>query len=69
MGAAPSMQKRFLPSRNLTPTLWPTGGWQMVVRRRGRAAQRRATTAATGGRKSRAAKAAAGMPPGMSGPM
>jgi len=47
----------------------PTSGWQMVVRGRARAAQRQAAAVAAGGRKSRAAKPAAGRPPGMSGPM
>ena len=51
------------------PVAAPTSGWKMVVRGRARAAQRQAAAVAAGGRKSRAAKPAAGMPPGMSGPM
>ena len=51
------------------PVAAPTSGWQMVVRGRARAAQRQAAAVAAGGRKSRAAKPAAGRPPGMSGPM
>jgi hypothetical protein len=41
----------------------------MVVRGRGRAARQQAVATVTGGRKPRAAKPAAGMPPGLSGPM
>ena len=51
------------------PVAAPTSGWKMVVRGRARAAQRQAAAVAAGGRKSRAAKPAAGMPLGMSGPM
>mmetsp|Transcript_69719 Transcript_69719/g.209323 ORF Transcript_69719/g.209323 Transcript_69719/m.209323 type:complete len:185 (+) Transcript_69719:98-652(+) len=51
------------------PAAAPTGGWQMVVRGRGRAARQQAMATVKGGRKPRAAKPAAGMPPGLSGPM
>ena len=51
------------------PVAAPTSGWKMVVRGRARAAQRQAAAVAAGGRNSRAAKPAAGRPPGMSGPM